>query len=148
MCCIVILFCSNDRAVIGSIKIFRPLEMRPQVVITAQQNLLLCDVEPSWKADVASTLAAAGIKVRAVCVCLCLGVGGKWGWGVQAIARRSSYGSHPRALSARTHQSLPGEDVSERDSIKAVPMVPPALTTPPPPQKIHKDAGHQRVGHN
>lgn len=32
------------------------------VVITAQQNLLLCDIDPEWKADVVSTLQAAGVK--------------------------------------------------------------------------------------
>ena len=32
------------------------------VRLTAQQDLLLCDIEPSWKADIAATLAAAGIQ--------------------------------------------------------------------------------------
>jgi len=32
------------------------------VRLTAQQDLLLCDIEPSWKADIAATLAAAGIE--------------------------------------------------------------------------------------
>ncbi len=32
------------------------------VVITANQNLILRDVEPAWKADIQATLAAGGVK--------------------------------------------------------------------------------------
>ena len=33
-----------------------------QVRITPNQNLILCDIEETWKADIVSTLSAAGIR--------------------------------------------------------------------------------------
>lgn len=32
------------------------------VTITANQNLILQEIEPAWKQDILATLAAAGIK--------------------------------------------------------------------------------------
>ena len=37
------------------------------VTLTAQQNLILQDVEPAWKADVQDTLAAAGLVYGPLC---------------------------------------------------------------------------------
>ena len=42
------------------------------VRITPNQNLILCDIEESWKADIISTLSTAGVRCVMVALCGCV----------------------------------------------------------------------------
>ena len=38
------------------------------VIITANQNIILTEIEPSWKSDILNTLHGAGVRHAAACL--------------------------------------------------------------------------------
>ena len=42
------------------------------VIITANQNIILTEIEPSWKSDILNTLHGAGVRYATAClICMC-----------------------------------------------------------------------------
>lgn len=48
------------------------------VRLTANQNLILTAIDPSWKADILATLTAAGVKCAYLHFWLCSMTFGRW----------------------------------------------------------------------